>query len=370
MGANNPLNGRRWWLEQDHPAQVLAACMELRDCHEWVKAGNNEADFVSHLPVQMDGSCNGLQHYAALALDYDGAASVNLIDDEKPGDVYTNVAQILAVLVDEDIRQIKEDIKEGKVQDKDPTQQLEFFEAIRATIDRKLVKQTVMTSVYGVTTVGARQQVQNRLVQRDFYAHHEDPENMQYNAAVYVSMRTLGAIKELFTEAKSVMSWLSECADVVAREGKEVCWTTPLGLPVVQPYKQSHQRQIRTKLQQLVISVDDGTQDIDKRAQRNGFPPNFIHSVDSSHMMKTASACYRNNVTFAAVHDSFWTHAATTERMSEILREEFVDLYRHDLLADLKKNLQARNPRMMFPEMPQKGKLDIADVRKARFFFS
>ena len=33
-------------------------------------------------------------------------------------------------------------------------------------VDRKLVKQTVMTSVYGVTHVGARQQIQNRLKER------------------------------------------------------------------------------------------------------------------------------------------------------------------------------------------------------------
>jgi hypothetical protein len=35
-----------------------------------------------------------------------------------------------------------------------------------ALVDRKLVKQTVMTSVYGVTPVGARSQVENRLKER------------------------------------------------------------------------------------------------------------------------------------------------------------------------------------------------------------
>lgn len=33
-------------------------------------------------------------------------------------------------------------------------------------IDRKLVKQTIMTSVYGVTFVGARIQILNRLKER------------------------------------------------------------------------------------------------------------------------------------------------------------------------------------------------------------
>jgi hypothetical protein len=39
---------------------------------------------VSYLPVQQDGSCNGLQHYAALGRDKAGAAAVNLMDCEAP----------------------------------------------------------------------------------------------------------------------------------------------------------------------------------------------------------------------------------------------------------------------------------------------
>ena len=34
-------------------------------------------------------------------------------------------------------------------------------------MDRKLVKQTVMTSVYGVTYIGAREQIKRRLKERD-----------------------------------------------------------------------------------------------------------------------------------------------------------------------------------------------------------
>lgn len=34
--------------------------------------------------MQVDGSCNGLQHYAALGRDHDGAAAVNLVAADKP----------------------------------------------------------------------------------------------------------------------------------------------------------------------------------------------------------------------------------------------------------------------------------------------
>ncbi|CAI9275686.1 unnamed protein product [Lactuca saligna] len=39
-----------------------------------------------------DGSCNGLQHYAALRRDTLEVATVNLVAGEKPSDVYSEIA--------------------------------------------------------------------------------------------------------------------------------------------------------------------------------------------------------------------------------------------------------------------------------------
>ena len=43
------------------------------------------------LPVHMDGSCNGLQHYAALGRDQEGAVKVNVAPSDRPQDVYVAV---------------------------------------------------------------------------------------------------------------------------------------------------------------------------------------------------------------------------------------------------------------------------------------
>lgn len=50
---------------------------------------------MSHLHIHVDGSCNGLQHYAALGRDQEGAEQVNLANTEKPGDVYTHVSMMV-----------------------------------------------------------------------------------------------------------------------------------------------------------------------------------------------------------------------------------------------------------------------------------
>jgi DNA-directed RNA polymerase len=60
-----------------------------------VKSGNPES-YVCHFPVHQDGSCNGLQHYAALGRDEAGAESVNLKPASRPQDVYSCVAAMVS----------------------------------------------------------------------------------------------------------------------------------------------------------------------------------------------------------------------------------------------------------------------------------
>lgn len=43
----------------------------------------------------LPGSCNGLQHYAALGLDATGGAQVNLVPSGKPQDVYSGVCDVV-----------------------------------------------------------------------------------------------------------------------------------------------------------------------------------------------------------------------------------------------------------------------------------
>lgn len=53
--------------------------------------------------------------------------------------------------------------------------------------------------------------------------------------------------------------------------------------------------------------------------QKNAFPPNFIHSLDSSHMMLTSLHCERAGITFVSVHDCYWTHPSTVHIMNKVI---------------------------------------------------
>ncbi|KAK3019132.1 hypothetical protein RJ639_002863 [Escallonia herrerae] len=347
--ADRPLEGRRWWLNAEDPFQCLAVCINLSEA---LRSSSPETD-ISHIPVHQDGSCNGLQHYAALGRDKLGAAAVNLVAGEKPADVYSGIAARVLDIMRKDAQ-------------KDPAT---FPEALHARVlinqvDRKLVKQTVMTSVYGVTYIGARDQIKRRLKERGAFA--EDGE--LFGAACYAAKITLTALGEMFEAARSIMSWLGDCAKIIASENQPVRWTTPLGLPVVQPYRKLGRHLIKTSLQ--VLTLQRETEKVMVKRQRTAFPPNFVHSLDGSHMMMTAVACKKAGLNFAGVHDSYWTHACDVDVLNSILREKFVELYETPILENLLESFQKSFPELTFPPLPERGDFDLGDVVESPYFFN
>ncbi|CAI8019764.1 DNA-directed RNA polymerase, mitochondrial [Geodia barretti] len=96
-------------------------------------------------------------------------------------------------------------------------------------------------------------------------------------------------------------------------------WVTPLGLPVVQPYHKMYQKSVSTQLQGLNMRVAwNPSYPPDTRKQKNAMPPNFVHSLDSTHMMLTALHAHRAGISFVAVHDSYWTHACFVDTMNRL----------------------------------------------------
>ncbi|KAI0132665.1 DNA-directed RNA polymerase [Xylariales sp. AK1849] len=355
--ATNPLNGMGWWMKAEDQWQCLATCFELRAAMQLP----DPTKYVSHLPVHQDGTCNGLQHYAALGGDVWGAQQVNLEPSDRPADVYSAVAELVKGI-------IAEDVKKGNP----------LAKAMDGKIARKIVKQTVMTNVYGVTFMGARTQV---LKQIDA-AHPKIQADTGIPAtllASYVATQIFKALSTMFRGAHDIQYWLGECAGRVCRaltpeqldriEDSEnrnesatghkrskvghqhdilnhfrstIVWTTPLRMPVVQPYRRNGVRTISTVLQDLNLTLPERSDPVNRRKQLQAFPPNFIHSLDATHMLLSALECDELGLSFAAVHDSFWTHAADIDVMNRVLRDSFIRIHSEDVIQRLASEFGAR----------------------------
>ncbi|KAL8728168.1 MAG: hypothetical protein Q9166_005562 [cf. Caloplaca sp. 2 TL-2023] len=349
--ANNSLSGRRWWLQAEDPWQCLATCIELRNALESPDAHA----YVSKLAIHQDGTCNGLQHYAALGGDSMGARQVNLEPGDRPSDIYTGVAEL-----------IKDDIAEEAKQGHD------MARALEGKITRKVVKQTVMTNVYGVTFKGAKDQVVRQL--KELY-----PDFPEYQAAgAYIARKIFKALANMFNGAHDIQYWLGDCAGRIstaitpeqmhrieattagtleepdefrrtplrrkAEHGtkdellafkQSVIWTSPLKMPVVQPYRHKNVEIVATSLQRITLQNPSLADPVNKRKQLQAFPPNFIHSLDATHMLLSALQCEKKGLVFAAVHDSFWTHASDVDTMNGLLRDTFVEMHSEDIIGRL-----------------------------------
>eukprot|EP00300_Choanocystis_sp_HF-7_P010152 c16814_g1_i2.p1 GENE.c16814_g1_i2~~c16814_g1_i2.p1 ORF type:complete len:1001 (+),score=178.98 c16814_g1_i2:424-3003(+) len=300
--AEDPLGEGRWWRSAGEPFQCLGACFVLAEA---LKLKNPE-DYMCHLPIHQDGSCNGLQHYAALGRDDAGGRAVNLAYDKSdvPQDVYVRVLERV-------LERVRADAKAGD----------ELALLLMGKVDRKVVKQTVMTSVYGVTFVGARDQIMARLSERELV-----PEDKLYECAAYLTRHTLAGLSDLFYAAFNIMQWLAGCAQAIAKQtGQPTSWTTPLNLRVVQPYHRKSAYSIRTIVQNVSLTLKDSTRrdgrdnPVAVGQQKTAFPPNFVHSLDATHMMMTALECEKLGLTFAAVHDSYWTHPGDVDTMNRVI---------------------------------------------------
>jgi DNA-directed RNA polymerase len=64
-----------------------------RTAMDWVGFLDEGENFISTVPIALDGSCSGIQHYAALLRDEATGARVNILPSDEPADVYGDVAE-------------------------------------------------------------------------------------------------------------------------------------------------------------------------------------------------------------------------------------------------------------------------------------
>lgn len=356
--ARNPFEDL-WWTKADSPFCFLAACHELSEYYA------DPEGYVCHLPVSIDGSCSGLQHYSAMLRDAEGAAFVNLIPAPAPADVYKEVANIVNELVRND--------------HEDPFAQ----EWLAHKIDRKVTKRATMTLCYGSKQYGWREQLMEdfmkeyekevQLGQRDKHPFAEPKK-----ASGYMAKKLDVSLRRTVKAAVEGMDWLQEVSSLLASENKPVIWTTPIGFPVVNGYYEPILKQINIKIkgkrkrQQLLLGYTDK---LKRTKQRSTIAPNFVHSFDAAHLMMVALEAKKQGInSFLLIHDSFGCLPSDMALFSFIVREQFVKLYEHhDPFQAIHENALialSEKGKAKLEAPPAKGTLDIQSVLDSQYAFA
>lgn len=332
------------WLDADNPVQFLAWCFEYA---EWLRTGN----VCSHLPVALDGSCSGLQHFSAMLRDGVGGAAVNLTYSPKMNDIYRAVAEVA--------------YKEMQVAEPDEAGYRQRW--LDHGISRSVTKRSVMTTSYGVTKRSAiRYVIDDYLRVNEFIRPRE-----HYAAASYLMDFVWPAISAVVIKGKQAMDWLDKAGKQIIKQKGDtegaITWTTPSGFLASQAYYDYEEHEVRTKLfghARIKVLVESNDPSVGRHSQ--GLSPNFIHSMDASHLhlVTTKMAELVPGVSMAMIHDSFGVHAADTAILYKVLREEFINMYTdHDPLKSFADKYRLSST-------PEKGSLNLEDVRNSLYVFS
>ena len=101
-------------------------------------------------------------------------------------------------------------------------------------------------------------------------------------------------------------------------------------------------------------------------------------------MMLTSLHCHKEGLTFASVHDCFWTHPNCIEIMNRICRQQFVCLHNEPILDHLSKHFlkiygplvpntnknEVKDSLQLLGKKLEKGSFGLENVLDSVYFFS
>lgn len=346
----------------------------LAFCEAWHM--KDVGDGAIGLPVAVDGTCNAIQHLAALTGDPQMAYETNMTGEPLRQDIYSKIAE-----------ELREKLRnDGTSADYQRFHQMMTEIGVDnplVAIDRGLCKQPVMTKPYGVTPQGIRDALRD-----EFWARYGGKgsklESFKERDKVYSYLGQLirESVENYLEPATDLMGWLRRAAGRITKLGLPVTWETPLGLEVEQSYPVYEGDNLQTPLKRFNLGRKSSdlafqipTDDIDPIKSRNAIVANFVHSLDATHMLMTTLAAKRAGIqSLRMVHDSYATHPNDMELFAKLLRQEFIALYqRHDPIGAFKARCdvvlaQQGQPPLEAP--PPRGKYDVANVADAPHFYS
>jgi len=340
--AEDPYSNKEWVddsKKKNKSFQRLAAVLDI-----------TAGDGCSSIPVQLDGKCNGNQHWSAIMKDPKIAGLTSVSPNSKPQDLYQYVADITTDLC-------------LKFRDSNEWFDL-FLTQWNDAIDRKVTKRSTMCEPYGLTFYGIQRYIKTE--------GHLDwiPKEKRGAAITELSRAIKNSLDLSLSEPNKGKRYLKDIVSKANELNKHVVWTTPSGFKVVHHYNKNKTRRSLSKLystKELTFFVR--TKDVDERAALQAIAPNYIHSLDAAHMFNTLYRMLNNFIyDVCMIHDSYGCHANDVEKMRVFINEEFYYIHKDNQLEIFRKDIENQLG-IKLPDVPKVGDFNISEVLKSNYFF-
>ena len=322
----------------EKPVSFLSAAIEIHNYYR------NPNGYYSNLPIPIDGSNNGWQHLGAISKDVQTGQLVGLVPVTVQNDFYVQTAKkLISITKDEERKNILNSMS---------------MKHIRKGIS----KRGSMTRAYSAGAQKIAENMYTDCKQMGFV----DKYGITEEHCKGFARDLVKAIKAVCPGPLETMKFLQKLASAKLDEGwNYITWVTPSGFPVVYTcYHKVSERQ-RGTIQGVgqikhVARVESMKPDV--RGFMCGISPNFIHSQDASHMSLVIDEFHGD---FAAVHDSFSTHASQVDELCTLTKDVFIDMYNKPNYFDIIESKLG-----VSSEQPELGTLNIENVKKSDYFFA
>ena len=408
------LNDRAKWTEENLDAIIKFAADEeipmdaekpvvfYACCVEWACLISDPEGHESRLPIQIDGSNNGWQHLGAMSKDIHTGSLVGLVPSKIQKDFYVSTAKALIELMPEwfEAKQMPmKHIRKGISKRGSMTRAYSAGEKTMATNMYADCYQESFTDKYGINVEDCNKLAHNLIaaINKVCPGPLETMTFLQrlaaYEIGTYKIFRDGKAadskykvlkkrLKELKYKKEKSDDELIELSNLVNEQAEfesrlvegngnnVIRWNTPSGFHVV--YENFIQRSIRCKgtingVGRVNHVAYERTEMPNVKGYMSGISPNFVHSLDGSHM---AIIIDNYDGAFAAVHDAFATHSSDVEELLYLTKESFILIYDVDNFYDYIEESLLSSTEGLTVEQPMRGSLNIADVRKSDYFFA
>lgn len=321
----------------------LAFCIEYKRFYEFY-VNENAMEFHSHLPIQLDATCNGFQHMALLSNEDTLFKELNLVSGTKnkssdvvPSDFYSFLLHKVIDYISNKVEKGEEVDNEGKGGS--------YKRLYNFIWDRSHIKKPIMTIPYNVSSHSMKKYLAESLVRMDYYegncywysTSEKNTKSMINTMDLALLVSTLKyIIGNDFEKIKKLTKYLKNIATLLNYLGLPITWTLPTGLTINQSYLLTKSTSItpfiysKIKLK-LKVAVKG---EYDQNKQIRALMPNLIHSLDATSLCllyEQFRKSYLNGqnhvVQFFSVHDCFGTTCDKVPTLKTILASVYTDLY-------------------------------------------
>jgi len=393
----------------EKPFSFLACCIELNNYF-------NNPNHLSHLPIPIDGSCNGYQHSAAIAKDELTGRLVSLEATPIPSDLYVQSAKSLiereqewfdkrdmpmkhirkyitkrgtmtrqySAGVEKIADSMYSDSYTGEITDKYDIAMVDcellskslikaLEEVCPGATDTMSFLQSLVnfeigkTSAYDIDGTKWTHTKKKRLHSRKQALKRTKDKTIDEELELALIEQRLSHVKKTryvsYGNGKTHMEWVSPSNfpvfyhSYLTREFN--VYVTLAGVPIGHKKNGEHTGRITHVLQEPSPYAS-------LQGLMSGISPNYIHSQDAAHMALVLSEW---DYTFGAVHDSFSTHAEHVDELTVLTKQKFIDMYSSDnCFVDIMNNVLSDTTGFDRP-LPKLGNLDINKLNESEYFF-